>query len=117
MVGEDLNRRGYTTPLLKCLDEDEAEYVMRELHEGICVGILEGERWSRILRAGYFWETLEKDCMAFTQKCLACQKHGNIFHAPAAEQHNIVSPWSFAQWGMDIVGPFWSVGHIKSFSW
>lgn len=44
--------------------------------------------------------------MTFTQRCKACQKYGNIFHGPATELHNIVSPWSFAQWGMDIVGSF-----------
>lgn len=49
---------------------------------------------------------MEKDCLAFTQKCLACQKHGNVIHAPTTELHSMVSPWPFAQWGIDIVGPF-----------
>lgn len=99
MVGDDLYRWGYTTPLFKCLDEEEAKYVMRELHEGICGRHTGGRALrARILRAGYFWTTLEKDCMTFTQKFLACQKHGNVFHAPAAELNHIMSPWSFAQW-------------------
>ncbi|XP_014511508.1 uncharacterized protein LOC106770199 [Vigna radiata var. radiata] len=99
MVGDDLYRCGYTTPLLKCLDEEEAKYVMRELHEGICGRHTGGRALrARILRAGYFWITLEKDCMTFTQKFLACQKHGNVFHAPAAELNHIMFPWSFAQW-------------------
>ncbi|XP_014524370.1 uncharacterized protein LOC106780585 [Vigna radiata var. radiata] len=107
LVGDDLYRRGYTTPLLKCLEGEEAEYVVRELHVGICGRHTGGRALrARILRAGYFWPTLEEDCMAFSQKCLACQKYGNVFHAPASELHNIVSPWSFAQWGMNIVGPF-----------
>lgn len=44
--------------------------------------------------------------MNFVQNCLACQKHGIVFHTPATELHNIIAPWSIAQWGMDIVGPF-----------
>lgn len=37
---------------------------------------------------------------------MAFQKYGNIFHGPVVELHNIVSPWLFAYWGMDIVGLF-----------
>ena len=28
-------RRGFTLPLLRCLDDEEADYVLREIHEGI----------------------------------------------------------------------------------
>lgn len=63
LVGDDLYIRGYTTPLLKCLEGEEGEYVMRELHEGICgrhtgdraltARISErdifGQRWSRFV--------------------------------------------------------------------
>lgn len=116
LVGDDLYRRGYTTPLLKCLEGEEAEYVMKELNEGICGRHTGGRALrARILRAGYFWKTLEKDCLAFSQRCLACQKHGNVFHAPASELHNIVSPRPFSQWGMDIVGPFLVVRAQKKF--
>ncbi|XP_014489934.1 uncharacterized protein LOC106752716 [Vigna radiata var. radiata] len=106
LIGDELYRRGYVTPLLKCLLENEAEYVMRELHEGAC-GRHTGGRTlrARVLRAGFFWPTLEKDCMTFVRKCGACQKHGNVFHGPAVELQGIMSPWPFAQWGMDIVGP------------
>ena len=31
-----LYRWGYDMPYLKCLRPDEAEYVMREIHEGVC---------------------------------------------------------------------------------
>ncbi|RDX92673.1 hypothetical protein CR513_25161, partial [Mucuna pruriens] len=36
MVGQRLYRRGFAFPLLKCLDQEEAEYTMKEVHEGIC---------------------------------------------------------------------------------
>ncbi|XP_014506155.1 uncharacterized protein LOC106765899 [Vigna radiata var. radiata] len=107
MVGEELYRRGYVTPMLKCVSKDESEYVMQELHEGIC-GRHGGGRSlrARALRAGFYWPTMEKDCQAFVVKCLACQKHGNIIHTQAAALSAIVSPWPYAQWGMDIVGSF-----------
>lgn len=31
-----LYRRGFTLPLLRCLDDEETNYVLREIHEGIC---------------------------------------------------------------------------------
>lgn len=35
-----------------------------------------------------------------------CKKFRNIQHAPVEELHSITSPWSFAMYGMDILGPF-----------
>ncbi|XP_024036873.1 uncharacterized protein LOC112096894 [Citrus clementina] len=36
MIDGVLYRRGYTLPFLRCLDDDDADYVLREVHEGIC---------------------------------------------------------------------------------
>ncbi|XP_014498932.1 uncharacterized protein LOC106760004 [Vigna radiata var. radiata] len=36
LIGDDLYRRGYVTPIMKCLSMEEASYVLRELHHGIC---------------------------------------------------------------------------------
>ncbi|KAH9684964.1 Ribonuclease H [Citrus sinensis] len=36
MIDGVLYRRGYTLPFLRCLDEDDADYVLREVHKGIC---------------------------------------------------------------------------------
>ena len=35
MINGVLYRRGYTLPFLRCLDEDDADYVLREVHEGV----------------------------------------------------------------------------------
>lgn len=80
---------------------------MNELHHGIC-GFHIGRRAlkARILRAGYYWPTIEEDAKFFVQKCLGCQAHSNNTRAPSYELHTIAPPWPFAQWGMDIVGPF-----------
>lgn len=36
IIGGELYRRGFSTPLLKCLAGEETQYVMDELHNGIC---------------------------------------------------------------------------------
>jgi len=33
LLDEVLYRRGFTLPLLRCLDNEEADYVLREIHE------------------------------------------------------------------------------------
>ncbi|XP_047178526.1 uncharacterized protein LOC124845470 [Vigna umbellata] len=107
VIGEDLYKRGFSSPLLKCVSAKEAEYVMRELHEGAC-GMHTGQQSLRakVIRASYFWPTVEKDCRMFVQRCLKCQEHGKNLNLPPVELHSLMSPWPFAQWGMDIVGPF-----------
>jgi len=81
MIGDDLYKRGYGQPLLKCVTVEQAQYIIKELHEGIC-GYHSGARTmaTRVLRAGYFWPTIEVDCQDHVRKCKPCQKHDNLIH-------------------------------------
>jgi len=36
MIGDDLYKRGYGQPLLKCVTAEQAQYIIKELNEGIC---------------------------------------------------------------------------------
>jgi len=49
---------------------------------------------------------MQKDALAYTKKCDKCQKHSPIIHLPGTKLTPLTSPWPFAQWGMDILGPF-----------
>ncbi|XP_076930632.1 uncharacterized protein LOC143595532 [Bidens hawaiensis] len=54
-----LYRRSYLGPSLKCIDYEEAEYVIREFHEGICgmhMGAKMVAAWA--IRAGYYWPAM-----------------------------------------------------------
>jgi len=107
MIGNDLYKHKYGQPLLKCVIVEQAHYVIKELHEGIC-GYHYGARtvMTRILRAGYFWPTMEANCHTFVKKCIPCQKHDNLIHQKQEQLHSILSPWPFAKCGMDILDPF-----------
>ncbi|XP_074299306.1 uncharacterized protein LOC141630372 [Silene latifolia] len=48
---------------------------------------------------------MRKDAMEFAKRCDACQRHAHVSHQPAEPLHQIISPWPFMEWGMDIVGP------------
>ena len=107
MLNQDLYCRGYSRSLLKCITEDQVEYVLKEIHEGICDSH-SGARTmvAKVLRAGYYQPTVQGDCAEFVKKCAKCQEFGSLHHLKSEALHSMTSPWSFAIWGMDIVGPF-----------
>ncbi|KAI5333676.1 hypothetical protein L3X38_023808 [Prunus dulcis] len=106
VINGSLYKRGFSLPYLRCLTPEEGHYVLREIHEGIC-GNLSGARSlaHKAIRQGYFWLSLHTDAQAFTQKCDKCQRFANIPQLPAEPLTAMVSPWPFAQWGLDLIGP------------
>jgi transposase InsO family protein len=48
---------------------------------------------------------MQKDTVNYVKKCDKCQRFSHSVHQPAGELQPLVSPWPFAQWGMDLVGP------------
>ena len=55
LINEVLYKRGFMLPYLRCLIEDEANYALREVHEGICGDHLGARSLaSKILRTGYY---------------------------------------------------------------
>ena len=101
-----LYKRGFSTLYLRCLDKPEAEYVMREVHEGVC-GNHSGARSlvHKLVRAGYYWPTMQKDTVSYTRTCDKCQRFGNLINSRPEALTPITAPWLFAQWGLDIMGP------------
>jgi len=80
-IADDLYKRGFTTPLLKCLGKEQSEYVMNKLHNGIC-GMHSGHRTlaARVVQAGYYWPTVHQDCAEYMKKCKSCQENGPLIH-------------------------------------
>ena len=48
---------------------------------------------------------MQKDAAQYVLRCAKCQAYSPIIHQPAGDLTTITSPWPFAQWGLDIVGP------------
>jgi hypothetical protein len=106
LIQGTLYKRGFSLPYLRCLDKTEADYVMREVHEGIC-GNHSGARSlvPKLIRAGYYWPTMQKDVISYTRACDRCQRFRNLIHSPLETLNPMTAPWPFAQWGLDIMGP------------
>ncbi|KAI5431737.1 hypothetical protein KIW84_035778 [Lathyrus oleraceus] len=57
-----LYRRGFSIPLLKCVEEEKVPDVLGEIHRGINAQHLGGRSLARkALRAGYYWPTMQND--------------------------------------------------------
>ncbi|KAL0394444.1 UNVERIFIED_CONTAM: Gag-Pol polyprotein [Sesamum latifolium] len=107
MIGNKLYKRTINGPLLKCLDKERAEYVLREIHEGSCGNHSGGRSLAqKVARQGYFWPTLVKDAAEFAKKCESCQRYAALIHSPATPMEPIQIASPFDQWGIDIVRPF-----------
>ena len=101
-----LYKRGFYTPFLKCIAGEDTEYVLREVHEGICGNHIEARTLAgKVLRQGYYWPTMLKDATDLVKRCRICQEHAKISRLPAEPLTSITSPWPFQQWGLDIMGP------------
>ena len=57
------------------------------------------------MRVGYYWMTLDSDCINYVRKCHKCQIYADKIHAPPMFLNVIVSPWLFLMWGMDVIRP------------
>ncbi|XP_015170227.1 uncharacterized protein [Solanum tuberosum] len=91
--------------LLRCIDASEAAKLLEQIHAGVCGTYNNRLTLARkILRAGYFWMSVEHDCCKFVQKCHKCQVHGDLIRVPPHELNAMSSPWPFVAWGIDVIG-------------
>ena len=99
-------KEAFSLPYLKCVDEEEAKYILEEIHEGIC-GDHTGPRSlvSKVVWTSYFWPIIQVDAVELVKKCDKCQRFGNVQRLPVERLTTITSLWPFAQWRIDIVGP------------
>ena len=47
-----------------------------------------------------------KDAQAYVITCDKCQRFSNLIRQPSEELTPMTALWPFAQWGLDIIGPF-----------
>ncbi|KAA3481966.1 gag/pol polyprotein [Gossypium australe] len=113
--GEVLYKKRKDQVLLRCVDAAEAKLILEEVHEGVCGTYANGFTMARqIMRFGYYWFTMEGDCINYVKKCHKCQIYGDKIHVPPSPLHVMTSPWPFSMWGMDVIGlisPKASNGH------
>ena len=106
IVDGQLYKRSLGGPYLKCLTPEQGQYVLAELHEGICGNHQGGRTLAHQAHTqGYYWPTMKSDATNYVKSCDSCQRMSPILKSPVQDLVSIANPWPFAQWGIDIVGP------------
>ena len=73
ILNDALYKIGFSMPYLKCVNEEEAKYILEEIHGGICDDHV-GPRSlvNKVIQIGYFWPTMQVDVVEIVMKCDKC---------------------------------------------
>ncbi|XP_070025540.1 uncharacterized protein [Nicotiana sylvestris] len=95
--GGILYRRTPDLGFLRCVSAKEASRMLEDIHAGTCGPYMNSfVLEKKILRAGYFWVTMETDCIQYVQKCHRCEIHAGIIKVPPSELNTTSSLCPFA---------------------
>ena len=74
LMDEVLYKRGFSQTYLRCLAPNEANYLLREVHEGVCGNHSRARSLVyKVVHAGYYWPTIQADAKAYGKVCDQCQ--------------------------------------------
>jgi hypothetical protein len=88
--------------------------MLNDCHNGAYGSHLSGLATTQnILRAGYFWMTLIKDCIESVKKCHPCQIFSQKMRAHPALMFPVITVGPFTKWGIDYTtcNPLSARGH------
>jgi len=105
LSGSILYKRNHDMVLLRCVNAKEAECMLGEVREGFFGTHANGHAMAwKILRAGYYWLTMESDCCLHVRKCHRCLTFAENVNALPLPLNVLVAPWPFSMWGIDVIG-------------
>ncbi|GJY76408.1 reverse transcriptase domain-containing protein [Tanacetum coccineum] len=80
---EVMFKKSYLSPMLRCVGPLQANYIIREVHEG-ARGRHAGARSvvAKIMRQGYYWPSMYRDTKEVADKCDSCQMHALVPRLP-----------------------------------
>ena len=85
LINEELCKRSFTQPLLKCARRRKANYILREIHEWICESHIGAQTlYQKAIRQGCYWPTMVSDTEQLVKKCERCQRVFNLIHVLSA---------------------------------
>ena len=74
LIDGQLFKRSLNGPYLKCLTTEQGQYVLAEIHEGICGNHPGGRTLAHKAHTqGYYWPTMKSDVVDYVRKCYCCQ--------------------------------------------
>ncbi|GJU69452.1 reverse transcriptase domain-containing protein [Tanacetum coccineum] len=107
-----LYRRSFLKPWLRCVGPLQANYVIREIHEGSCS--MHAGPWSvvaKAMRLGYYWPTMHRDARDMIRKS------GPFPEGPGKVKFLIVAMDYFTKWIEAKAVATISGSQVKKFVW
>jgi ribonuclease HI len=104
--GKELYHRSPSGILQRCISIAEGQELLQEIHSGAC-GHHAAPRAlvGNAFRQGFYWPTAVTDTTRIVRTCRGCQFYARQTHLLAQALQTIPITWSFAMWGLDLVGP------------
>ena len=97
-----LFKRGADMIIRRCVPESEQSKILHECHASPYEGHFAGDKTThKILKLGFYWPTIFKDCFEWVKLCDQCQRMGNEMPL-----QGILVVQLFDVWGIDFMGPF-----------
>nr|GEW03745.1 reverse transcriptase domain-containing protein [Tanacetum cinerariifolium] len=113
-----LYKRSFLTPWLRCMGPLQAEYVMKEIHDGSCsLHAGPSSVVAKAIRLGYFWPTMYKDAQDMICKCSDCQIHRPFPEGSGNVKFLIVAMDYFTKWIEAKAVATITGGQVKKFVW
>jgi hypothetical protein len=73
LIADILFKINYDGILLRCIDENQAQELIRDFYEGICGGHFSPTSIAhKIIRVGFYWPSIFKESYAMIRKCVSC---------------------------------------------
>jgi ribonuclease HI/transposase InsO family protein len=103
---KELYHRSPSGILQRCISVAQGQELLQEIHSGAC-GHHAAPRTlvGNVFRQGFYWPTAVADATRIVRSCRGCQFYARQTHLPAQALQTIPITWSFAVWGLDLVGP------------
>jgi len=95
----------YDGLLPRCLEKEDVERVLRELHDALAGGNFARETIvHKILREGYYWPTFFRDAHAHVRKQKFCQLSVVREKKASIPLQLVIISRPLEQWGIDVIG-------------
>ena len=80
----ELYKKSFSLPLLKCATATEAARIMKEIHEGVYDNHIGGKALAlKALRAGIQWPSMLADTQSYVKRCDKCETFAPVINRPA----------------------------------
>src|SRR6187455_1611080 len=103
---KELYHRSPSGILQRCISVAQGQELLQEIHSGACGHHAAPQNLvGNAFRQGFYWPTAVAGATRIVRSCQGCQFYARQTHLPTQALQTIPITWSFAVWGLDLVGP------------